>query len=61
MVELGLTLLAQENLSLKFWPGSFSTVVYLINRFPTKVLKDKIPMEKLFKVKHEYQSLKTFD
>ena len=38
VVELGLTLLVQSSLPLKFWPDAFSSAVYLINMMPTTVL-----------------------
>ena len=35
IVELGLTLLAQANMPLRFWWNAFSIVVFIINRLPT--------------------------
>uniref|UniRef100_A0A803PQB9 Reverse transcriptase Ty1/copia-type domain-containing protein n=1 Tax=Cannabis sativa TaxID=3483 RepID=A0A803PQB9_CANSA len=49
IVEMGLTLLAQAHMPLKFWWDSFQAAVYLINRLPTPVLKNHSP----FKVVHE--------
>lgn len=60
VLEIGLTLLANAKMPLKFWPESFSTAVYLINRLPTKVLKGNNPHEKLLNVKPDYHYLKTF-
>lgn len=60
IVESGLTLLAQASLPLKFWLESFNTAVYLINRMPTKVLKDLYLLEKLYNIKPKYHSLKMF-
>jgi hypothetical protein len=60
-VESGLTLLAQASLPLKSWSNSFSTAVYLINSLPTKVLKGISPIETLYKVKPDYQHLRSFD
>lgn len=60
VVEMGLTLLAQGSLPLKFWPEAFSTAVFLINYLPTKVLEDSSPHEVLYDTKPDYQRLKTF-
>ena len=60
IVELGLTLLAQASLPLKYWPDAFSTAVFLINRLPTEVLKQKCPYEFLFNSKPNYSQLKVF-
>ena len=60
IVELGLTLLAQASLPLKFWPNSFSTVVFLINKLPILVLMLKSPIEVLYKVKLDFSTLKVF-
>jgi histone deacetylase 1/2 len=35
IVEMGLALLAQSSMPLKFWDESFCTATYLINRLPT--------------------------
>ncbi|KAK8299392.1 hypothetical protein V6Z11_D05G319900 [Gossypium hirsutum] len=35
---MGLTLLAQAELSMEFWAYAFTCVVHLINRLPTPVL-----------------------
>uniref|UniRef100_A0A803P2C0 Integrase catalytic domain-containing protein n=1 Tax=Cannabis sativa TaxID=3483 RepID=A0A803P2C0_CANSA len=48
IVELGLTLLAQAHMPLKFWCDAFQTSVFLINRLPTPVLRGKSPIETLF-------------
>lgn len=42
IVELGLTLLAQASLPLKFWFESLVTVVFLINRrLPNTILQQR--------------------
>ena len=60
IVELGLTLLAQANLSFQYWWDAFHTAVFHINRLPTPVLKNQTPYEKLFKHKADYSFLKCF-
>ena len=60
IVELGLTLLAQSSLPLKFWPDAFSSAVYLINMMPTTVLQQRSPLEVLFKTKPDYSFLRVF-
>lgn len=60
LVDTGLTLLAQASLLLKFWPDSSNTVVHLINRLHTKVLKGIIPLGRLYGIKPDHQNLRTF-
>lgn len=52
--------MAQGSLPMKFWPDAFATLVYLINKLPTKVLMHKSPTEDLFNIEPNYFSLKTF-
>lgn len=35
-VDIGLTLLAQANLSMKFWWNAFHTFIFLINKLPVQ-------------------------
>jgi hypothetical protein len=60
IVEVGLTLLAQASMPLKFWDEAFTTAVYLINRTPNKVLNFATPLERLFHTKPNYMSLRVF-
>lgn len=60
VVEMGLTLLAQPNLPLTYWFESFQTVVHLINRLPTPILKDSSPLFQLFKEEPDYSALQVF-
>ena len=48
IVEMGLTLLAWASMPSKFWEQAFETVVYLINRLPTPVLKNRSPYQALY-------------
>ena len=57
---MGLTLLAQAKLPIKFWSDSFHTATHIINRLPTPVLSMKTPYECLFHLLLDYPFLKTF-
>lgn len=60
MVEIGLTLLFHAKLPLFLWVEAFLTVVFLINRLPSSVLKNEIPFAKLYGTAPDYNSLKVF-
>jgi histone deacetylase 1/2 len=60
LVEVGLTLLAQASMPLRFWDVAFQTTCFLINRLPSKVIQFSTPLEKLFGVTPDYSFLKTF-
>jgi histone deacetylase 1/2 len=40
IVKVGLSLLAHASMPLKFWDEAFATVVFLINRLPSKVIQN---------------------
>jgi hypothetical protein len=44
----------------KFWDEAFTTVVYLINRMPTRVIDDATPLKRLLgdKAKPNYDLFK---
>ncbi|KAG8482677.1 hypothetical protein CXB51_024156 [Gossypium anomalum] len=54
IVDVGLTLLAQANVPLRFWAHAFISAVYLINRFPTPILHGKSLYEVLHKIDLPY-------
>jgi hypothetical protein len=60
IVDVGLSLLAQASMPLKFWDDAFCAIVYLINRTPCKVIQYETPLERLFKTKPNYLSLRIF-
>jgi histone deacetylase 1/2 len=60
IVEVGLSLLAHASMPLKFWDEAFIAATYLINRLPSKVINLETPLERLFHVKPDYSSLRTF-
>lgn len=60
IVKMGLTLLAKAHMPLSYWLEAFHTSVFLINRLPTKVLKNKSHWKCLFNCAPDYQFLRTF-
>lgn len=60
LVDMGLTLLANASMPMKFWDEAFSSAVYLINRLPTPVLHNQSPFECLFHKVPDYQFFKVF-
>jgi hypothetical protein len=60
IVDTALTLISQSNLPLTYWPYSFATSVFLINRLPTETLNLKSPWEVLFGTTPTYTSFKIF-
>jgi IS30 family transposase len=58
IVEVGLSLLAQASMPLKFWDEAFRAAVYLMNHTPSKVLQYETPLEKVFNTKPNYLSLR---
>uniref|UniRef100_A0A8R7Q7D9 Integrase catalytic domain-containing protein n=1 Tax=Triticum urartu TaxID=4572 RepID=A0A8R7Q7D9_TRIUA len=60
IVEVGLSLLAQASMPLKFWDEAFIAATYLINRMPSKVINFETPLERLFHEKPNYSILRIF-
>jgi histone deacetylase 1/2 len=60
IVEVGLSLLAQACMPLKFWDEAFLTGTYLINHTPTRLLGFSTPYTSLFNEKPDYSSLRVF-
>ena len=45
IVEMERSMVKEKGLTTKFWGEAMVTKIYLINRCPTKVVYDRIPME----------------
>lgn len=61
IVDVGLSLLAHVSMPLKFWDQAFATVVFLINRIPSKVIQNQKPFERLYKTPPpDYSFLRSF-
>ena len=57
IVEVGLALLANASMPLKFWDEAFVTATFLINLLPSKVLNFETPVQKLLHQKPNYEAL----
>ena len=53
-------LLFEKNLPKHFWAEAVNTSVYLLNKLPTKALKDKTPYEAWHEVKPSIHHLRIF-
>jgi hypothetical protein len=60
ITETYLSLLAHASVPLKFWEEVLLAATFLINRLPSKVIKDATPLEKLFRQSPDYTFLRTF-
>jgi hypothetical protein len=60
IIKVGLTLLAQASMPLKFWDEAVHTVVYLINHTTSKDIDYDTPLERLFQTKPNYLALRVF-
>jgi histone deacetylase 1/2 len=60
IIEVGLALLANASMPLKFWDEAFLTATFLINLLPTKVLNLETPTERLLHVTPNYDALQVF-
>lgn len=59
IVEMGRCFFAQSGVPYHFWPNFFSSTVFLMNRLPTPLLKNKTPYESLLNKQSDYTLLKT--
>jgi histone deacetylase 1/2 len=60
IVDVGLALLANASMPVKFWDEAFLTATYLINILPGKVINFQMPTELLLKETPDYTSLWIF-
>ena len=60
VMEMARCMLAEKNLPKSFWAEAVNTAVYLLNRLPTRALKDKIPIEAWSGHKPTVKHLKVF-
>ncbi|GKU93013.1 hypothetical protein SLEP1_g6653 [Rubroshorea leprosula] len=60
IVETGLTMLLHANMPPRYWVEGFSTAVFLINRMPTPILKNKSPYFILYGKVPNYSMIKVF-
>ena len=60
LLNVARSLLFQSALPLNFWGESILTVVFLINRLPTSVLKGKSPFEMIYKCLPKFENLRVF-
>ncbi|KAE8656959.1 hypothetical protein F3Y22_tig00116997pilonHSYRG00690 [Hibiscus syriacus] len=54
IVEMGLAMLAQASLPIKFWSHAFTMAVYIINRLPSEIISGKTPFEVLYQKTPDY-------
>jgi histone deacetylase 1/2 len=60
IVEVGLALLANASMPLKFWDEALLTATRLINLLPSKVVNYQTPTELLYNETPDYSSLRVF-
>ncbi|KAE8673495.1 Detected protein of unknown function [Hibiscus syriacus] len=56
VIELGLVLLAQAPMPIKYWSYAVVAAVHLINKLPTKILQGESPLEKLMQKTPDYST-----
>ena len=57
---MGLTLLSNASMPLKFWVEAFQTIVHIINLLPSSSLQFKIPFKLLYHKQPNYMMLQPF-
>ena len=60
ILEVTRSLLFQTNVPKRFWSEAVLTAVHIINRLPSTVLKNKSPLEILYKQKMNFDHLRVF-
>jgi hypothetical protein len=57
---MGLALLANASVPLKFWDQDFLMTIHLINRTPSKVISYDTPLHRLLGATPDYSNLRVF-
>jgi histone deacetylase 1/2 len=60
IVDVGLALLANASMPLKYWDEAFLTATFLINLLPSKVINLETPAERLLHTTPNYDALRVF-
>jgi hypothetical protein len=60
IIEVGLSLLSQASMPLKYWDKAFLTATYLINRMPSKVIQGDTPFFCVFNEIPNYNFMRPF-
>ena len=60
IVEMARTMIKEKGLQIELWGEAMATVVYLINRCPTKAIRDRIPMEACSQGRWTVEHLRVF-
>lgn len=60
VVDFGLAFLFMSHAPMKFWPFSFCSAIYTLNRIPPKVLKFSSPYTELFGISFDLYFLRFF-
>ena len=57
-MEMARSMLAAKHLSNEYWGEAVATAVYIMNRCPTKSVKNKVPQEPWTGMNHSVSHLK---
>jgi hypothetical protein len=60
IVDMGITLLANASMPLKYWDQAFLVATHLINRTSSKVIDFDTPLHRLLGVDPDYSNTKVF-
>jgi histone deacetylase 1/2 len=60
IVEVGLSILANASMPLKFWDEAFLTTTFLVNLLPRKVIDFETPIERLLQTTPNYEPIRIF-
>lgn len=60
VVKMATAMLSEKNLAKSFWAGAIHIVVYILNRCPTKAVKNMTPFEAWSETKPSVKHFKVF-